>query len=352
MKYIKYQDTIEDVKEVPGLFRVKNTYKISEAKASLEYLGPFITQDMWRQILSFFAWTNREHHSESQVRWYINMKEARWAAWAYPQKERTGMSAQELGDTPEFKEQRAQFNDDWEYFGTVHHHCNGGAFQSGVDETNEKGQDGLHVTVGHLDKEHHSIHCRVYQSEVKFEQTLDMSTFWDIGKDLMRMIPADLWDKVARYQMGVASNVPFPEAWKNNVIPEPKVITVPRDNEPFRGPFGYGCGTMVETGKKKGKQQPNNSWERAMVALKNILQDRTIMAFQDEDLIQEIGRLAADPLCRSIVDECVENQISLSLLNNRVSAVLAMSQKKAAALPEKSGMLTDEEAMDLMWNQQ
>ncbi len=33
---------------------------------------------------------------------------------------------------------------------SAHHHCSASAFQSGTDEENERGQDGLHITVGRM----------------------------------------------------------------------------------------------------------------------------------------------------------------------------------------------------------
>lgn len=354
MKHNKATDEFEDVKEVPGLFTVRTTYKISDTKASLDYCGPPIPSEVWSQILSFFHWTNSEHHSESQVRWYVNTKERTWRAWAYPQEERTSMSARELGDTDEFKEQRAQFNDDWVYYGTVHHHCGGSAFQSGVDENNEKGQDGLHITVGNMDKDHHTIHCRLYNAGMKYEN-LNMSMFWNIGEELKRILPVDLWDRVARHQMCIACRGEFPEQWRKNVIPAPKIV-VPRDYEPFRG-AGFSPATpgQVEGAGKKGKgkaKEELNGWERALVALKHILKDRSILQFQDEDVIKQIEELCDDQLSRVIIDECVQNSISISLLGNRVKALLS-NKSRTKAIPEHAGdmlgELTDEEAADLLW---
>jgi len=109
---------------------------------------------MWHQVMSFFRWTNKVMDSESQVRLYVNTKLGRWGAWAFPQEARTGMSAREIA-TPETPEQaverfalwESQPSSDWVYFCTVHHHCSASAFQSHTDEENEKGQDGLHITV-------------------------------------------------------------------------------------------------------------------------------------------------------------------------------------------------------------
>lgn len=354
MKYNAHAKEIEELKEVPGLIKLKKTYKISGVDSNLDYTGPFMPQEMWHQILSFFKWTNSEHHSESQVRWYISVKDQTWRAWAYPQEERTGMSARELGDTPEFKEQRAQFNDDWVYYGTVHHHCNGGAFQSGTDKYNEENQDGLHITVGNMDQPRHTIHARLYHGDTLYEP--NMSAFWNIGDEIAKIVPSDLWDKVARYQMCATASVEFPEQWKKNVIPAPKAIVVPRDNEyPFRtgfvtpGPLP----DVVGNGKKgKGKDKEANAWDRALVALRNILKDRCILSFSDGDIVREIVTLYDDPICQTIINECVDRNVSINLLRNRVMAIQSETAR-TKAIPEKTGDgllggLTEEEANDLL----
>jgi hypothetical protein len=47
-------------------------------------------------------------------------------------------------------------------FGTVHHHCSSSAFQSGTDHSDELSREGLHFTIGNLDKPFDlDIHARI-----------------------------------------------------------------------------------------------------------------------------------------------------------------------------------------------
>ena len=87
---------LSQVKEVPGLLSCHLDYEIKSGKGTLDYTGPKFAPLMWHQVLSFFRWTHKEMHSESQVRLYVNLKLGRWGAWAFPQEARTGMNAREI----------------------------------------------------------------------------------------------------------------------------------------------------------------------------------------------------------------------------------------------------------------
>lgn len=218
-------NTVKHVKDVPGLLTVEYEHKIQETKATFLYAGPPIPPAVWNQVLSFFKWTYDTTKSESQVRLYVNHELRQWAAWAFPQEARTGMSAREV-QGPEFDKQRALFKceEGWFYFGTVHHHCSAGAFQSGTDFNNEESQDGLHITVGKMDSPVYDIHCRFYLNKNHF--TPDMSLFWDVGDQVRGMLPNDLHDRVARHQMCVPPATPeFPDIWKTNLIEIKTVVT-------------------------------------------------------------------------------------------------------------------------------
>lgn len=227
MKLQKYKTELKANKECRGLYTCEWKHEIKQSTAEVRYVGPQIPPEIWKEILSFFRWTYDTTKSESQVRLYVNLAEDTWRAWAFKQKARTGMSSQELSlvdlpieETPE--ETLARFENwgfpvsgEWIRFGSVHHHCSAGAFQSSTDENNEKGQEGLHLTIGNIDKERHDIHARFYINGDCFDP--DMSTFWDVG-DVGFSLPLELHDRVARYQMCIRSQVEFPAQWKANLI--------------------------------------------------------------------------------------------------------------------------------------
>lgn len=226
MKLVKTKvDALTRRLQADGLFTVDLHYKASDATGEMDYTGPKMPPEMWQQILSFFKWTYDETKSESQVRLFVSPKLKQWKAWAFPQQAEMGLSTKELAND-DAKKQRAELFDndaDWTAWGTVHHHCSIGAFQSGTDESDEKNVGGIHITVGDLDKARYSIHCRLYHQGDLYEP--DMSKLWDIGnvmenlpEELKHLIPDNAADKIARSQMCIPSTVEFPNQWKQNFL--------------------------------------------------------------------------------------------------------------------------------------
>lgn len=221
---------LKQVKEFNGLLSCILTHDIEKTTAQYEWTGPKIDLEEWQKMLAFFRWTNGETHSESQVRMFVNHRTRAWKIWAFPQKRGTGMTAQEI-DNADARTQRAQFSDadGWLYYGTVHHHCTSSAFQSGTDQSNEHNQDGLHITIGHLDKPQYDIDCRLYQSGYKLVD-FDINQFWDVGNPLegvsplvVSMLPPDYKKRFVKLQMGTPppEDQEFPEIWRTNLIREP-----------------------------------------------------------------------------------------------------------------------------------
>lgn len=272
MQVIKYNaTTLKQNKVYPGLMEVELEHKISETKAQLLFTGPPIHPEMWHEVLEFFKWVNDTMHSECQVRLFLNTQKQVWDAWAFPQEARTGMTAKEIAGE-EFDRQRAQYpeNEGWVYFGTVHHHCSGGAFQSGVDEWNEKNQDGIHITVGKMDQLVHDIHCRFYLQGSMFEPP--MEDFWDIGDEARRAVPAQFYDTVARYQMCKhPAKAEFPEKWKTNMIEIKTHSYYPSHNQGYLGVVGTG-GALNEPGIMKAGERLLDLplWRRKAIAARRL----------------------------------------------------------------------------------
>ena len=299
MKLIKYNQTkINDEKSVPGLVSSHIEYEVKSARGGLQYTGPKLAPELWHQVLSFFRWTHKEHQSECQVRLYVNMKLRRWAAWAFPQAARTGMTAREL-PVPESPEQaqarfaawQSQPSDDWLYFGTVHHHCSASAFQSSTDEQNEWNQDGLHLTVGKLDQDRHDLHARFYLGGNGYEP--DLSRFWAIDPELAEQVPASLHHPLAVHQMGAKVTVDFPEAWRRHLIetaPEPKLACPPWDWE------------------RDESQLPLMT--RLDEALEDIHQQCGVLSVHEAEWLAEIQALAAGDVAQVIIAACLKHGVT------------------------------------------
>lgn len=174
-----------ELKQFAGVFSCLLEHEVTKTKATFNYTGPKISQAVWAQVMEFFEWTYGRDKSESQVRLFVHPEHG-WKAWAFPQEGGTFMTSKELPmDTPEATQQRAQFDaaQGWLYWGTVHHHCSAGAFASGTDEANEKDQEGLHITIGHMDKAVRDFHCRMYIKGHKFDPM--MHHFWELDPALL-----------------------------------------------------------------------------------------------------------------------------------------------------------------------
>lgn len=248
MNMVKYNKTeILREHEWPGILTCKFKHKLADTEASLKYTGPKISHEEWHRLMSFFRWTNETTHSESQARGFVDLTDNKIVFWAFPQKARTGMSAEEVPGE-EFNKQRSELPNagSLTYFMTVHHHCSAGAFQSSGDANNEErpgggasesAQEGLHITVGNMDKDQHDIDVRFYFGGQKMMP--NMSAFWDIGEEASRIIPVDMHDRVARYQMCRKVEVPFPDQWKENLI-EIKTVTTYQGGLGYQGGNGMG----------------------------------------------------------------------------------------------------------------
>tara|TARA_R110000751_G_scaffold96275_2_gene187840 strand:+ start:4474 stop:5613 length:1140 start_codon:yes stop_codon:yes gene_type:complete len=175
-----------------------------------------INMEEWHKILSFFKWSYDETKSETQVRLLYNPDTKHWVAWAFPQEHGTGMTTKEI-DNNQKDEQRARYVG-YTNMGTVHHHCSTSAFQSGVDEANERSQDGIHITVGHMDKNIYDIDARVCWADLKYNcSTSDWfghPEAWDSIPEFSRFIDPALREFLSK----PPESPDFPEEWKENLI--------------------------------------------------------------------------------------------------------------------------------------
>lgn len=349
-----------ELKEIPGLFTCLLEHKVTETKAEFNYLGPKITQAAWNEMMAYFEWTFKEHSSEAQVRLFVHPTLG-WKVWAFPQEGNTGMTTKELGDNPEFIKQRAeQVPEGYVAWGTVHHHCHTRAFQSSVDSEDEKGQDGLHITVGDMEQPKRSLNCRVYIKGNKFEP--NMSVFWDIGPEAAAKIEMvkefgfsveDLTNKMARMQMGVGApeGQTFPKIWADNYITKPKVVFDNKYGSDWRNKLWcHWCRGWVEHKPEDCPQKgtTHNGYENhspqgrsnltSLKSAREVLADietrAALLGVSDDDLdtlIATCGDGIYDDLLQTIMDECSENRVTLREL---WLAAFSKAARKESGTPE------------------
>ncbi len=122
--------------------------------------GKKIPLSMWRTIMAFCKHSYDTIKSETLIYlFYDQDKPQPWSYWVPPQ-ETAGMTVKSSPENPEYATQREQYPDTM--FGTVHHHCSSSAFQSGTDEADETQREGLHFTIGNLNKDNDfDVHFRM-----------------------------------------------------------------------------------------------------------------------------------------------------------------------------------------------
>ena len=299
-----------EFKQANGLFDCLMKHKVSETTATFDWKGPKITEEAWNQILSFFQWSFKQNRSESQVRLFVHPEHG-WLAWAFPQ-QGMGMTTREV-ENEDSKKQRAEIvPPGYLAFGTAHHHCDMSAFQSGTDERDEEGVDGLHITVGDIGKEKFSMDTRLYIKGNKF--TPNMGAFFDIGAEhephLEWMATVgyktdEARDHIARLMMclPVAEDTLFPELWKSNyIIPPPMPLPAQFNHGGYNGQgFGPGKTTgavSTEVGSVNGLVE-----QETREAAGKVLEELAEWAEKNKYTLKEVVDVIED------MGECIDNDL-------------------------------------------
>lgn len=336
---------VRQLKQLAGVMSCVLTHKAVETTAKFTWSGPKLNA-IWPEVLAFFRWTNDTMHSESQVRLFVNTRTKEWRAWAFPQKARTGMSANELKDTDEgydkTKEQLVQFSDSegWQYWGTAHHHCNMQAFQSGTDQENERRQDGLHITVGNMSSAEYDIHWRLYLGGIKLI-SVKLTEFWDVGDPfagipgyVKRMMPENALEEVAKQQMGQPppKDLVIPQQWMDNVVDvTPKAVTVTpatwNEHNSYTPGGSFNAGQFVKPNYTK-RSTPNLDYDlrRARHEILAYLRNPEVMLMQMNEvltILHELERELSDDHL-NLLDICMRNDV---LPSNLIDFVIRIEQE-------------------------
>ncbi len=193
---------------------------------------------------------------------------------------------------------------DWFAFGTVHHHCAAGAFQSSTDTANEESQDGLHITIGCMsNKECYDIHARFYRKGLVIKND-NLDWFVDTAPLLAEcpqkfrpFLPKDWADKQARRLLTTPPGViNFPQQWKDNVI-EIKPAYTPVSFLPVGnsyGAFGSQCPSMYSS-------ETEPLWKRVAAAWKEIIYKCAEKDIAPDDVEQSLGDMALQEFAPYII---------------------------------------------------
>jgi hypothetical protein len=176
-----------------------------------EWRKPKIPYYVWQEMKAFCLWTQKEFQSEGMVLLFFD-DEKGWVPWAPPQ-ETWGMSVDTLPDDPAYTEQRKHLPE--LMLGSLHHHCTTSAFASGTDDADELNKDGIHFTLGHMDKGVLDIDTRFLQGKSKTQVS---ARNWIEFPEWVEHIPyEDIRNALKDRMLAAADAEAFPEFWKDNI---------------------------------------------------------------------------------------------------------------------------------------
>lgn len=190
------------------------------------WIGRKIRLSAFEQIKAFFEWSYSTTHAETMIHGFYH-EDHGWEFLALPQRGWSGMTVSLIADHANYQPTMDRLpitgGDEsvsgWMMMASFHHHCGGSAFQSSVDHSDEKTKEGLHITLGGIGSEKYSIHSRTSFGRVIAD--CHLADWFDLGLDneILSELPVESLDKVLERRLcAKATNVEFPEWWKDNVI--------------------------------------------------------------------------------------------------------------------------------------
>ncbi len=144
-----------------------------------------------------------------------------------------------------------------------------------------------------MDAERHDLHARFYLDGNCFEP--DLSRFWPVDPELAARVPAAMLGELARFEMGEKITLDFPEAWRRNIIE----VKTERHG--------------VFAGHDWGIDQSEIGlpwWDRTEDALGDLSRRCTAAAVSDDQLLAELGAMAANEASNVIIATCLKHNIT------------------------------------------
>ncbi|MEI6235707.1 MAG: hypothetical protein WCT04_21840 [Planctomycetota bacterium] len=172
---------------------------LAELKDEATLKVPPLPVELFRRVEAFFVAIFDKYQSEAVVLLLCNPALRKWRVVVPRQSVRGLRVSYDLGTLPPTPE-------GFELFGTIHSHADISAFHSGTDDRDEIHFDGLHITVGNLDKPSRSYACRWMLAGKAFTTSLT-----DVVKSEL-LPPADTeWLAQVTYANGFKEPVSAPQ---------------------------------------------------------------------------------------------------------------------------------------------
>jgi len=149
-KTMNHFDTMTKVDSISILNAVESKATLNVAK---------IKTKQFAQILKFFKDVYEKYHAEVNVILHYNLKRKTYRI-DVPKQDVSGASVEYVNGEDSYK--------NYLRIGTIHSHSSMSAFHSGTDYGDESNWDGLHITLGHMNKENFDISCSIMASGERF----------------------------------------------------------------------------------------------------------------------------------------------------------------------------------------
>lgn len=163
-----------------GFFKMEKPAFLGEVDETIVAKELKIPYQLFLSIEMFFDDTYKKYKSEAAVLLYYNQAENKWA-YCVPQQTVSAAAVSydiAKGATYVVEDNLEAGLDklpegEWSQVGSIHSHASMSAFHSGVDDKDEFGFDGIHITIGGFNKPVHEYACRVMFGKKDFKKTLE-----------------------------------------------------------------------------------------------------------------------------------------------------------------------------------
>lgn len=154
----------KDTKAGNALVPVKGIPWLEEPDMQFRLKLPKVPGRIIGQALTFFRKVFSKYHAEAYVTLLFSSKLQQYRLWCPKQKVSMSSVNYDRTDQPSFEDRTAN---DWQMVGTIHSHCDFSAYHSGTDEFDESTFDGVHITLGHVNKVQFSMASSIAINEVR-----------------------------------------------------------------------------------------------------------------------------------------------------------------------------------------
>ena len=188
-----------------------------EIKESVHYYYPVITYDIYTQALAFFRAVYKEHSSEGAILLLLNHNEP-----LLNQRYTVYIPKQEVGGASvNYEIEDGVLVDGWFLAGSIHSHPNFSASQSGIDHADELNSDGIHITLGHIDRVVPEMHQRICLAGGVYLPDSDKTMLIEMtAKTPKYNVPEEWMKKVEKKTYGITNQIGYGRVsgndWRDN----------------------------------------------------------------------------------------------------------------------------------------